>query len=103
MRRILPLTALLPILVSAAQLPKAEMPAGKAFTNSMGMKFVRIEPGEFRMGQLNSPLATEVLQGKSFLWEGDYDEKSVHRVRISRPFYMGVVEVDRCEIKPLGI
>jgi formylglycine-generating enzyme required for sulfatase activity len=69
------------------------MPAGKAFTNSMGMKFVRIEPGEFRMGQLNSPLAAEVLRGKSFLWEGDYDEKPVHRVRITRPFYMGVVEV----------
>ena len=93
MRRVLSLTALLLILVSAAQLPGAEMPSGKAFTNSIGMKFVRIEPGEFRMGQLSSPLAAEVLRGKSFLWEGDYDEKPVHRVRITRPFYMGVVEV----------
>jgi formylglycine-generating enzyme required for sulfatase activity len=112
MRRVLPLAALLLILVSVAQLSGAEMPAGKAFTNFMGMKFVRIEPGEFRMGQLNSPLAAEVLQGKSFLWEGDHDEKPAHRVRITRPFYrvritrpfyMGVVQVDRCEIKPLGI
>jgi hypothetical protein len=35
MRRVLPLTGLLPILVSAAQLAKAEMPAGKVFTNSI--------------------------------------------------------------------
>ncbi|MHC4754229.1 MAG: SUMF1/EgtB/PvdO family nonheme iron enzyme [Planctomycetota bacterium] len=93
MKRVLPLTALLLFLVSAAQLPGAEIPAAKSFTNSMGMKFVRIEPGEFKMGQLNSPLPAEVLQGKSFLWDGDYDEKPVHRVRITKPFYMGVVEV----------
>jgi formylglycine-generating enzyme required for sulfatase activity len=71
MRRVLSLTAFLLILVSAAQLPGAEMPSGKTFTNSIGMKFVRIEPGEFRMGQLNSPLAAEVLQGKSLYWKGD--------------------------------
>jgi hypothetical protein len=49
------------------------------------------------------PLVAEVLQGKSFLWEGDFDEKPVDRVRITKPFCMGVVEVDRREIKHLGI
>jgi len=49
------------------------------------------------------PLAAEVLQGKSFLSQRNCDEKPVHRVRITRPFYGGVVKVDRCEIKPLGV
>jgi len=89
MRRVLSLTALLLILVSAAQLPGAEMPSGKAFTNSIGMKFVRIEPGEFRMGQLSSPLAAEVLRGKSFLWEGDYDEKPVAQGQDNQAFLYG--------------
>ena len=48
-----------------------ELPQEKEYANSIGMKFVRIEPGEFRMGRLNSPLAAEVVKGKSFLWDGD--------------------------------
>ena len=38
-----------------------EMPAGNEYTNSIGMKFVRIEPGSFRMGQLKTPLPWEIL------------------------------------------
>ncbi|MCH8294127.1 hypothetical protein IH992_23855 [Candidatus Poribacteria bacterium] len=29
----------------------AEMPTDKTFTNSIGMQFVRIEPGTFLMGE----------------------------------------------------
>ena len=73
----------------------------KNYSNSIGMKFSRIEPGTFRMGQLKR-LAPEVLpvieggdRGGRFdlLADGDYDEKPVHTVKITKPFYMGVYEV----------
>ncbi|MHC4499570.1 MAG: formylglycine-generating enzyme family protein, partial [Planctomycetota bacterium] len=89
------------MLTMAKSAPAAEMPAGMEYTNSFGMKFVRIEPGEFRMGQLKR-LVPEVLplieggdRGGRFdlLADGDYDEKPVHPVKITRPFYMGAYEV----------
>jgi sulfatase modifying factor 1 len=77
----------------------AEMPMGREYTNAIGMRFVRIEPGTFEMGQLKKPLPSEVLpifRGRGLfdtLNKGDYDEKPIHTVRITRPFYMGVFEV----------
>jgi formylglycine-generating enzyme required for sulfatase activity len=62
------------------------------------MKFVRIGPGKFQMGQLQK-LPSEVLpifRGRGLfdtLNVGDYDEKPVHTVRITKPFYVGVFEV----------
>ncbi|MDX1946194.1 MAG: formylglycine-generating enzyme family protein [Pirellulaceae bacterium] len=49
-------------------------------TNSLGMKLVRLEPGEFQMG---SP-ETE---------EGRGDDELRHKVRITKPFYLGKHEV----------
>jgi formylglycine-generating enzyme required for sulfatase activity len=67
---------------------------GPAYTNSIGMKFVRIEPGTFRMGQPDEDLPPGVVHdGFDFLVQGDYDEKPRHRVTISRPFYMAATEV----------
>ena len=77
----------------------AEMPAAKQYTNSIGMKFVRIEPGTFEMGQLKTPLDSELLpyfrgRGKAdLLAVGDFDEKPVHKVTITNPFYVGIFEV----------
>jgi formylglycine-generating enzyme required for sulfatase activity len=79
----------------------AELPTGKGYTNSFGMRFVRIEPGEFQMGQLKRlvPEVLPVIEGGDrggrfdLLADGDYDEKPVHTVRISKPFYMGVLEI----------
>jgi len=72
----------------------SQIPEGETFTNSIGMKFVRIEPGTFRMGQIKKPLPVEVsIRGLDFLRDGDFDEKPVHSVTISRPFYMGIYEV----------
>jgi formylglycine-generating enzyme required for sulfatase activity len=45
--------------------------------NSIGMEFSLIPAGEFQMGSDN----------------GRQDEKPVHKVRISRPFYLGTYEV----------
>lgn len=47
------------------------------FTNSIGMEFVRIEPGSFLMGSD----------------DGDLDEQPVHYIELRSPFYMGVFEV----------
>jgi formylglycine-generating enzyme required for sulfatase activity len=73
---------------------------GECFTNSVGMKFVRIDAGEFGMGQVNIPLPWELMphtggagDRMSCLRDGDFDERPVHAVKISRPFYIGVYEV----------
>jgi formylglycine-generating enzyme required for sulfatase activity len=72
----------------------AEMPAGKEYTNSIGMEFVRIKPGTFKMGQLQTPLPLETFPAaKDFLRDGDYDEKPVHSVTMTKAFYMGIFEV----------
>ena len=93
------------ILLGLAPMPARakvpQMPAAPEFTNSIGMKFVRVEPGTFQMGQLK-PLPSEVLPSLEsgygggrfdFLANGDFDEKPVHTVKISKPFYMGSFEV----------
>jgi len=78
-----------------------ETPTGKEYTNSLGMKLVRIprkgscgEPGTFQMGQLQTPLPLEAVPaGFDFLKDGDFDEKPVHDVTVSKPFYMCIYEV----------
>jgi len=73
--------------------------AGNNYTNSFKMKFVRIQPGTFEMGQIKTPLPSEVLpvfRGRGLfdaLKNGDYDEHPVHTVTITKPFYMAVFEV----------
>jgi formylglycine-generating enzyme required for sulfatase activity len=61
--------------------------AMKTITNSIGMKLTLIPSGEFMMG---SP-------------DGDKDayeiEKPPHRVRITRPFYLGIHEVTRGQFR----
>jgi hypothetical protein len=54
-----------------------KMPSGQKYVNSIGMEFVRIEGGSFSMGSD----------------EGDFDERPVHEVTISTPFYIGRTEV----------
>ena len=54
-------------------------------TNSIGMEFVLIPPGEFLMG---SPDSDQVAQ---------LTEKPAHRVRIAQPFYLGSSEVTQGE------
>jgi len=77
----------------------AKAPEGNEYVSSIGMKFVRIEASTFRMGQLKTPLPWEILpvfRGRGLfdlLREGDFDEKPVHTVTITRPFYIAVFEV----------
>ncbi len=55
-------------------------------TNSIGMRFVLIPPGEFDMGSFGS----------------DANEAPKHRVRISKPFYLGVCEVTQEEYQRIA-
>jgi formylglycine-generating enzyme required for sulfatase activity len=60
-----------------------EILARPPFENSVGMKLKLIPPGTFMMGSEN----------------GDHDEKPVHEVRITKPFYIGVYEVTNAQWK----
>ncbi len=61
----------------------AAPPAGQPFKNSLGMEFVPIAAGTFQMGSDAS--------------EAYDDEKPVHRVTISKPFFLGKYEVTQEE------
>jgi|GEM_PF-5604202 len=50
-------------------------------TNSLGMNFVKVDPGSFYMGSD----------------QGEYDEKPVYRVTISSPFYMSTTPVTNAQ------
>jgi sulfatase modifying factor 1 len=54
----------------------------KTFVNSIGMKFVSIQPGSFMMGQ---------NQG------GDWDERPVHKVNITQSFSVSATEVTNAQ------
>ncbi len=62
----------------------------ESFTNSIGMKFVLIPSGKFRMGMLNPSKDPEIPK---YLGGGDWDELPVHEVHISNSFYMAETEV----------
>ena len=57
---------------------RAERP--RELRNSIGMEFVRIEPGTFEMGSPSDE-------------PGRYDDETLHRVTLSQPFYLGKYEV----------
>ena len=80
------------------------MPTEQTFTNCLGMKFVRILPGTFTMGY-EGELPDHIKKAKEFsgnrdVWlpgNGDYDERPVHKVTITKPFYMSVTEVTNAQ------
>ncbi|MHC4423847.1 MAG: SUMF1/EgtB/PvdO family nonheme iron enzyme [Planctomycetota bacterium] len=75
----------------------------KFFTNSIGMKFVRVEPGSFAMGFGNEPLPEGLLlpegqlSKKTCFPNGDFDEHPTHKVEITKPFYIGIHEVTNAQ------
>lgn len=69
--------------------------APQAIANSLGMKFVLVPAGEFMMGSDESPeaLAKAYPQYGRERFAQLGDEAPVHKVRITRPFYLGRYEV----------
>ena len=92
--------ALLAIIFSVAALgtvaefsPEAARPAQAdlpAFTNSIGIKMMRIPAGKFRMGDLEPPTRYEADQ---FLARVHYDERPAHAVTLSHDFYLSQTEI----------
>ena len=80
------LTVLGSFSLAAAQEPKAAS-SEKQITNSIGMKLTLIPSGEFTMGTTES----DNVQSP------DFQIAPQHRVRITRPFYMGVYDVTQSE------
>ena len=63
----------------------------KTITNSIGMRLCRIDPGTYLMGN-DAPLPDELISPSCFR-HGDFDERPVHRVTISDPFYLAACQV----------
>ena len=81
---------------------RAETVSGEEYTNSLGMRLVRIRPGSFKMGFGDKQLSDEVIDIsedpkqknlREYVRNGNYDEHPTHKVEITKPFYMGIVEV----------
>ena len=73
-------------------------------TNSLGIQFVRIESGTFRMGIGKTPLPSELTDNTSqqqswkpdqrpYLRNGDFDEHPSHTVKITQPFQISSYQV----------
>jgi formylglycine-generating enzyme required for sulfatase activity len=72
--------------------PCLAQPEARQWTNSIGMKFVRIGPGEFVMGSGEAPPRDRQE------WESrDADEAPAHKVRISKAFGLGAYEVTNAQ------
>ena len=66
-----------------------------ALTNAVGMRFVLIPAGKFEMGSQDSVEEVHAkCIGVSVNPDWATDEHPVHKVKISRPFYMSIYEVD---------
>jgi len=94
MSKILPITLFALAFAAAAWAARAwaEQPQGKELTNSIGMKLVRIEAGEFIMGAGDAPPKTRDEWNQR-----DWDEAPAHEVTISKPFYLGATEVTNAQ------
>ena len=92
------------VFVVIVGLCRAEMPSGRAYTNSIGMKFVRIEAGAFRMGQLNKLLPWEIMPvsgdsgmtwSKALLVPAAHDKRHVpgmRQFRLDDGAIVGIIE-----------
>src|SRR5437879_5764580 len=74
----------------------APTPEGRFFTNSLGMEFVRVNPGTFTMGANTDPRLADT-GGCS------YDEQPAHQVTLTRPFYILKNAVSEREFQKSGL
>ncbi len=86
---------LAPLLLPACSSLAPRAPKPFVIENSIGMKFVRVPGGEFNMGSDESPtaLALSFPQYDPSRLLALRDEAPVHRVRITRDFFIGQHEV----------
>ena len=87
------LTALLTPLVALCAADAPPKSAPEPITNSIGMKLMPIAPGSFQMGQDGPQTDYHMKKHPEESDRADWDEKPVHQVKISKPFYIGASEV----------
>jgi serine/threonine protein kinase/formylglycine-generating enzyme required for sulfatase activity len=63
------------------------------YTNSIGMKFRLIPPGEFTMGSTEAEIAAAIKDTPEWANNWIRSEGPARKVRISEPFYLGTTEV----------
>ena len=80
-------------LLTALRLASLTLHAAELSSNSIGMDLVRIEAGTFMMGQDGPQTDYKMKNHPGESDRPDWDEKPVHRVFISKPFFIGATEV----------
>jgi len=93
--------------LATAQEPKQADRAQKQITNSIGMKLTLVPAGEFMMGSRESAKETAAFFAKNYhtgeLKGARADEflgeEPRHRVRITKPFYLGTYHVTRGQFR----
>jgi len=87
MMKIVPVRIVIPLALvlawPAGGVEKSAEEAGRVIPNTVGMRLRLIQPGVFTMGST----------------VGDRDEQPVHKVTITKAFYMGVCEVTQAQWK----
>ncbi|MFO0911400.1 MAG: formylglycine-generating enzyme family protein [Pirellulales bacterium] len=78
--------------------------ASQQITNSIGMKLTLIPPGKFMMGSAESAESKAEFFKENYLMglmtaDRFENEHPQHRVRITRPFYMGIYHVTRGQFR----
>ncbi len=74
------------------------------YTNSLGMKFRLIPPGEFQMGSTPEEIEAALLEAAEInnAWkEHIQGEAPRHRVVLKQPFYLGIHEVTQAQYQKL--
>jgi len=76
----------------------------KQITNSIGMKLTLVPSGEFMMGSAESAEATAAFFNRTYgeeILTADLfkDEHPQHRVRITKPFYLGTYHITRGQFR----
>jgi len=73
--------------------------ASKTPADSIGIKLVRIEPGEFTMGSTEAQLDEAQRSDPNFKKTSPLAGKPAHLVRITKPFYLGETEITRGQFR----
>jgi len=73
------------------------MGADAVFVNSLGMRFVHIPAGSFLMGN-DRPLPDELVRLPNRRY-GDFDERPIRLVRLTKPFKMATTEVTNAQFE----
>jgi sulfatase modifying factor 1 len=73
------------------------IPTEKTFTNSLGVELVPLEGGDFQMGESTAPLLDALTDNRPHRIKGDFDEHPVHKVSISRPFFISACQITNAQ------